>query len=619
MPPNRNVKIAAKTVTVNTRQRNPSQSAPSKSAKRRARKKRSQINNVTVTQVPTGVQTGLSELAPKPQRVRRVEPIISSLDEAPRFSDQAYQFIENYCDPCGEHCQSIDSARVPDAAFTSSTGGFFRGLTTVVFPWQSPSEIDLTGKTYSMLFLQFPLFRALTIVLARRNDGEFGPDMMDRFVKVFGSLVDRALAFYPSWISLDPDDGNEYFTIIDSAVMREILPPGPSGVSGIIDAFRFTSQGMNIMFNTPDILNQGTVTCMRYPTNLSEKSYAVIDELTGATPLYLRAQGSSTGALLTAPISLNMANATTPMYPAFPSFVGLLSGLPSPIIVSATAYQDVSGTFSIAVGDSVNYIVGSGPTANQVYLINATTGQQLNVLTIVNPPATGVTTRTTRLYLTTGEDIPLEEVIDTSYSSVVIPPITQADMLQQNPKMIASVVKAIEGVYVVGSIYEPVFNVQESSQYRKVIMATRTPVPIDELDPTTGWFDTLDRNYGVSVVNFQGMPYACKPMVKIVRSVELVPSANSVVGLFTTGSPPEQAEAVSVCKAFTENQPHGYPTNWNSMGILFGKIMQVVECIPIMLRTGQNISRSVKQLCDLEAIQDLIPANFSAKRLHRGY
>jgi hypothetical protein len=509
--------------------------------------------------------------------VKRAEP----------FSDQAKGFIGNYSDPCGSGCDSLDSARCPDAATQTSAGGFLRGNTTLVFPWQTNGSILLDGLTYSMLLLQLPVYRSLTFVIAKQFDGEFGPDVMEAFCFAFANLLTPDTAFYPNWIPLTVE--GVYMTSIDTAAMRNVVPPGPTGVSGTIDSFRFTSQGMTCFFNTPTLLDQGTYTAMRYPSNIATQTFEIPDDISGAHPFYLHGQITPAGGGGFPLVVIN--NAPFNVHAFLPSFSGPATLLPSTPFAATATVRNSTNSFNVAIGNLLQYTIFAG---TEIRLTNVSNASFINLGNITTGGLIS-----SRLYTTTTENVP-DAVVDAEFTVLTLPPVTQADMFQQDPKAAIELLKDTEGVYLVSAIFQPIFNLQSASAYRKIICVGKDTDLVPLLDSTVGWPDTFDLNFGVSVVNFQGMPYACKPMIKIARSVEIVPSADSIVGMFATGSPPEQAEVADICRGWSVRQPHGHPVNWNGMGILFGKVMNLVEQIPTMLRTGANISRGIKRVCDEE-------------------
>jgi hypothetical protein len=572
----KNVSIQAKSVNVK------GTNLVEQNGKRRNRR-RGKHNKATIIQPPRGIQTGLAGLTPMSTTGRVKLP----LEGTEMFSQQSIAFIKNYCDPLGEHNTSVDAARVPDGALNSSAGGFFRGITTVVLPWQS-GTVTLEG-TYSLLIVQPNFVRSMAILIGRPTSEEFDEDFIAKFADKWAMLPSREVALYPNWVEID-DTAGSVFSVLQTGAMQNILPPDSNGVSGTIDSLRFSSQGISMFYNTPDLINQGTYASMRYPANFSLRDFGVQQDLSGYGPMYINTRMIGSVNEISVVSSGSIVPTLQWNYVANPNF-------PVTPITATHAFRNHSGSFVVDVGDEYRFEVGINAE-----LVNLTTTQRISVCVT---PSTAVNTyNSVRMYtIWDGDDTPQAQ--DTTQTVLVFPPSTQADMYQQNPKSDIQLSKETGGVYLPGAIFQPIFNVAQSGDYRKILFTnTAHVIRPDEIDTETGWFDTLDRNFGISIINMQSVPYACKPMLKYARSVEIVPAANSLVGIFTTGTPPEQNEAVDICKSFTDNQPHGYPETYNGLGVLFGKVLQVCQAIPTLVRSGLNISRAVKKVCDDESVQE---------------
>jgi len=577
--PTKKVQIDASVVNVSQK----SSRGPVSGKVKRSRNRTARRDEVT----HFGIQTGMSHLSSVPVR-------------ADHFSDQSNEFVRLYVDPCGEHTSSLDAARIPDGGLQNSSGGFIRDNKTIQFPWQTTGITSLGEQTYSLLVLQPPLLRTLAILIARERDGEFDEEVMAEFSKVF-SVVDNQSPStrYPNWVSIpDTGDSQSYFTIIDTLALRNVVPPNSNGISGTIDSYRFSSQGYNLKFNTPDLINQGTVTSMRYPTNFSTRNIEV--NLGGFETYFLRSTVTANPSLIT-------VGATDPSQQGVlvPNFSGSSLLLPSPLFTMTQNLRNAGNTFIANVGNVVRYQAGVGPFLGRLVLANTSTagGNFLDLGPI--SVSTGITVTDVRVYSTGSVTGPRpEDIFDNEISVITIPPVTQGDMLQQNPKTTVNLLKDSAGIYLPSCIFEPIFNVTQAGEYRKTVFANKATSIADLADPFSGWFDTIDKNFSFGVSNLQGIPYACKPLIKLARSLEIVPASDSIVGFFTTGCPQSQPEAVDVAKAFTETQAHGYNSNFNDLGILFKNVMKAINLIPKILRSGRNISQEVSRVaqdCDFES------------------
>jgi len=582
------VSISTNNVSVNQQRSMPSNGRRNRPARRQGPLRE---NGQFSYSVPNGIQTGLSGITKR------------LLVNDCGFTDQANQFVRNYCDPCGEHTQSLDAARVPDGALNTSAGLFFRSVETIQFPWQTPGLTDLGGLTYSFLVILPNTLRSLAIILARENDGEFDAQTMARFNSAFASKPPSPAGIYPNWLSANDPNNLTYFTMISTDALQNILPPSENGVSGTIDSYRFSSQGINLMFNTPDLVNQGTMTSMRYPANVAVHNFEVDSILTTQGTLFYVNCFTARGPSLVN-IVISITNADELPVNAVPTFVGPVTSLPTTntvILPAGATIRNAQNTFN---NSSITYRLNpSAPSIVQMF--NPVTTQFINIGSI-GPNSGDNTSQSTRLYYipppVTGS-VP-ETVGEEEYNVIVLPPVTQADMLQQNPKTDVVLLKESGGVYLPSTIFEPIFNLTKSGDYRKVVFTNILTSPLELLAPGLGWTDSIDANFSISVINLQGIPYACKPFIKINRSIEAVGASDSLIGAFTTGCPNLEESAVAVCKAITDTQPHGYNPNYNSLGLLFAKVLRVVEQIPRILRTGASLSHEVTRLAEMPTSDD---------------
>lgn len=531
---------------------------------------------------PPGVETGLANLG-------------SDCTEA--IPPPAAAFIETYIDPCGEHQESLDAGRVPDGALQSSCALYFRDFKTIDFPFQEVGTVALDGKTYSMLLLQFPFLRSLSVLVVRATDGEFDDELMELFCNAF-ALATPLNAVYPKWSTIT---GTDSFTIIDTATMRSIIPPSPqNGISPTIESYRFSSQGVEILFNTPDLINQGSIVSMRYPSDISERSIVGAVE---ADALPVTAISSATLQLNTNNFSLDISGALVTINGTntrvLPDFTGFSTSLPSaPFVVPAgVIIRTATGAIFASAGASIQYRLDT-TNSRRVNLGVVSTVTNSSIILVQGTNAGQVTNSITEFFIEAPGAGNLETEGDSNITVLSLPPVTQGAMLQANPKSCCNLMKEFDGVYLPSSIMQPVINVTHASSYRKCVLANKTVnLQRAEYIPVTGWFDTVDQNFSVAVINMQGIPYACKPILKINRSVEAVPSSDSILGAVTVGCPEKCAEAVDICQAFTELQPHGFPPAYNGLGLLFSKVANLVGELNVLDRDARNIGRVVNNAC----------------------
>lgn len=526
------------------------------------------------------------------------------LQEDGEFNAQAKSFILKYLDPNAEHSSKLDSTQVPDGTLETSAGTQIRYLETVKFPWQEVGTTSLAESTYSFLVLQLPLLRALTIILAREHDGEFEAEQMAAFCRTF-VITPPDNARYPNWEQVSNVDGM-FFTILDTVPLRAVTPPSAGGVSDTVESYRFSSQGITVDFNTPDLLNQGTVVSMRYPLDMSTRAFALEGPLS-SFPVFYYDTNTLRTAIPTPNVNLQASVRFFPGAIPVGNFINLADGASTPNVTVTVPFRNAANSFVASVGDELNISMLAAGTRATYLLNNFTTG------TFINIAEAGVfvndrTVSATRFYVTEPQDDAEPEMFtDIQMTVATIPPVTQSQIMQSNPKAFHALAKESGGVYVPSAIFQPFVSMTKASDYRKIGLQNSLTTESDLDQPEAGWYDTLDTNFGATVINFQSIPYACKPFIKICRGVEFVPAGQSVLTLAVFGCPAEQMEAVDICKSIAQSQPHGYPASYNGFGILFSKVMSIVELIPRALQTTRNLSHAVTQACDAVDSAQIIP------------
>lgn len=521
--------------------------------------------------------------------------------------DAAETFAAMYVDPCGEHSNSLDSARVPDGALQTSASLFFRYIETLSFPFSRPGITDLGSQTYSMLVLQSNHLRILSILIVRPNDGEFDDELMADFCRSF-AMVNPADATYPTWTSIAPSNTaptQAYFTLLDTAALRSIVPPSAkNGVSSTIESYRFSSQGVELLFNTPDLLNQGTIVSMRYPSDMSERVIREQEDSSGIPENIFTTAiiGTNPADFLVISNGLDVDIGGTRRV-LLPPYNGFASSLPSAatVVPAGITIRSANGAILATGGGSIRY-QRNATNSRRIEVGNVgfpTLTQEL--VTAIGTEPELQTSDVANMFIEADSAITNPGAsIETTLNVLALPPVTQNAMLQANPKSVCELFKSYDGVYLPGSIMQPVFNVTHASSYRKTVFVNKL---VDLSDPAFissdlfGWSDTFDKNFSISVINMQSIPHACRPLVKICRTVEAVPSADSILGAVATGCPVKCPEAIDICHSFTDMQPHGFPPSYNGLGLLYEKIMGVINRINILDRSGRNIAHVVSNVC----------------------
>jgi len=528
------------------------------------------------------------------------------------------QFIANYTDPCGEQVTSLDAGKVPDGALQTTTALWFRFLETIVFPWQLSGTTDLSGKTYSMLSLLVPFLRLQNIIIMRENDGEFDAEIMAQFAVAFASTP-RDDMIYPNWIAFGPNS-TEYFSVTDTLPLRDVIPPGENGISKTILAYRTTAMAHEMHHNTPDLINQGTFAAGRFPSDFATRVFTVQGD-PNALAEYVRAQYRRQGGVSTITItgvSLLLNGVSTVV---IPSFQQSSVNFPSPAftVPAGVILRTSSGSLLAVAGNTIQYIVENVPSAATptVVLRNILVPTQrvaVIVLSGVNNDDRGADLA--RVYVEEVGVGLVDNRLQTLEKSVFsLPPLTQGEIMQASTKAVQGLLKDHAGIYATSAINEPVFNITKASSYRQCLLINdKVNLAEDAFNypyPDLGWFDTIDANMMISVINFQGVPYGCKPFYKICKSVEAQPGRQSILSATTKGAPDRNCVAINTAFSLAENLEHGFPPDYNGLGLLFAQVVKVINKVSPLLQNADNIANSVKSV-----VHSFNPRNILAQTRH---
>jgi len=597
------VAIRAKSVVINK------DNGKSKQEKNRRRKQKQKQKKQMSVQ-----EEKISEMGPKAQRLRQrirsaAPGTISDMGArvgtrkmamTAAMSTEGRGWGEKYVDPAGVHHDVAGVKRVPDGAIPISLGGEVRYLETTYRPNQVDKTTDIGERNGSWMFILAPMLRALGIIIFNAKGLDFSKDVRIGFCRAWAQQVrNRESVSYPNWVSFSSDDDPtidgqltpvNYFTVCASTALSQIIAPSEAGDSVLISQFRFCSYGLVVNHNTPTLLDQGTCAMARFNTNKSKHTFKS-DSVSGFNEFYM--QSLSGGQGVVAIDVLSPAGEVIPVLEDF-KYVGTL---PSPTVTSEAQVRNVSGSLFIKVGDSFHYELISG----FVNLVNDTSNQQLRLHNILETAQ-----HSTRLYfrhIETEDDVTVVGEYEPVVTVISLPPFTQAEIMQANPDAVQQKLKDHEGFYLPNQAWEPVFNMTESSDYSKVVFSTLGFDINEASDLNTGWFDSVDQNFGISVANMQNVAYAASPLVKIMRGDEYVPSGNSVLGLFATATVEKDDIALLVGRDMMNALPHGLPAEYNGFGTLFSMVSSVMGKMSLAAAHTTNISRTVanvvNEVCDM--------------------
>lgn len=527
-----------------------------------------------------------------------------------QLSDAAMNWVIRYTDPCGVHHRFSGPHRIPDGAVPFSAPAEVRFVDTLYRPNQTLAETDQTGKNGSWLYMLVPILRAVGIVLFNDESKEFNNEIMVAFCKAWANSVagDRQAVVFPNWVKFHSSEslGNTYFTVLQSSALSKILPPSEAGDSPLLNQFRNSAYGLVMQHNTPTLFDQGTSVTAVFNCNSSFQEVS-FDSLTGFNGVYFN--------WLPTNAFLEVRSPAGEQIDAMSDFAYSGGSFPSPVFESQVTVRSSSGQFSISVGDSCRYLNDNFTLV--IENITKSTVFRLADLTLTS-------NQSVRMYFRFTEQ-PDDKTEIGSYNNrinvITLPPVRQDDVLQSDTSGVQTILKEYGGVYLVNEIFEPVFSMAEANAYSKIVFSTEGFNLDDAANPTLGWYDTMDVNFGIAVGNMQTIPYAAAPFTKIVRDDEQVPSTGSIVGLYATTTEPPDDVAMMIAKALKAKLPHGLPASANGFGTLFKLVSKVISKVPVAAAHAYNIAHTVSGVVDsvLAGINDMKDMQPGKPRMMRAY
>jgi hypothetical protein len=560
-------------------------------SKKRNRRKRGN-NKDKPSQAFVGVGTGLG------QHQQHYDELFS---EHSTLDDEAAGWVQAYIDPCGTHLTRLDYKRIGDGAMPISAVAEYRFIDTITLPFNNISDVNVTGRNFSLLVLQTPLMRASAILICHIKSREFDSEVMNSFARAWASVPSREFAYYPQWVPCDLFEIVEmavtpvlFFTVLTPSALKAIQEPDSNGVSTFLNQFRFTSYGLEIDHNTPTLFDQGTYTtgcfnCSVEPFTFTENHVRSFD------PFYLIASlGTQNLFAVSAEVNGNLVPQLAVL-----NYVG---NLPSPSFQLDFTLRNASGSLVFSPSTTLRYeTVGSLVTIRNV-----------NVPTeyIAIMPLLANSFKNLRLYSRVDLADAAEEPItstDGQVNKITFCPTTQADIQAMNVSAVHGLMKGSSdaaggrsggGCYLPNRIWEPVFSPQDANNFRKCIFVGQGTDLTDYVDPTTGWQDSFDRNFGWGVMNLQSIPWAAAPMIRVIRSDEQVPGQNSVIGAYATRAGYKEPLALDVALMASTRLQHGFPASSAMLGGFCGKIQNMLSRLPKVLATSGNVAMQIGRLVD---------------------
>jgi len=594
---NGNVRITANAVNV---QQQKKKTSPKKGKKNNNKKKNSQTIKADF---PAGPSSDLAGNDP----ITNFSAFSTNSDLVACSNDDL-GMVQTYVDPCSTNRIGLEVKKIKDDAFRVSAAAEYRFIGPVAAPTRSLSTINAEGQlvnNMSWLILQTSLLRAPFILLVNLRSREFGSEIMKGFSRAWATLPDRDSAFWPNYYqfisgeeALD-DTGvvilENYFTVLTPTALKALTEPDANGVSSILTQFRTVGQGIDLHFNVPSAIDQAAAIMSRFPSTISSIT-PMRNHVRGFDEYYLVA--SQPGAIQGF-VSVSFRSPTNEVIPPLSDFELINVSVPNlpgstPAFISTVNVRNSTGSFTIDVGDSCGYsrLLGT----NTIVLRNLSTGQTLSVLAI------GSLAQSTRLYvrlpLTDTDSVPINEMSDVM-TTITLPPLTQADCGQMNVATSVFDLKDYGGIYLPNQIWKPIFEPQQSTEYRKVIFLL-PGLSLEEVDyPGLGWYDSYDKNFGIAVINILGMSQAAIPQLHAVRADEQMPASDSFIGAYTTDCAGANIPMLDAARTIVDEFTVGFPHGFSGLSDVIGMVSEVMGNMPVAEAHTLNVANKVKKVIDM--------------------
>lgn len=480
-------------------------------------------------------------------------------------------FVMLHLDPCGEYETNVLDGRIPDGALPQSSALELRELFTVKVPGSSSTEVSLDGKMWNLTLFHWPLLRMPLVMIATLDKAEPTRIDVENCYAYLSGVANIDTLDYPNWTQIGA--AQVYLSVVRWTALRT-LPP-PTAETQWIKQYRITADGMTVFDNTPDLINQGVVVGAQF--NADYKFEATGEDFhTIAASVVANVQpaaGSSRTVVVHWPLPLADGSNTTTVV------VGSIGAAPTTVSVDFTLAErfDFHGGATGSPGlpylctVTIQRSVGQLPVNDNV-LVQLGTADSPQLLAwgrwaTLGLTSTGGTTWTADVF--TGVN---------DHQLVQIPSHGMQSLVQETAKTVSFTMKEDNGFYMVKRVWEPVFNMTEMKDYGQLIFDT--PSVGGATLVAGGWSDSFDRNYGVGVTNISSLPYACMPMIKLYRVVEIVAGQHSPYGPFMSACPDRNELVQCVIRDIADKSPFMYPESYNVFDKLFGALTGVLGNLP---------------------------------------
>lgn len=503
------------------------------------------------------------------------------------ITDAGKSSVEIICNPCGEH-KFASNVHFPDGALSQSGCLKLRQFETISPPWGNVSSSPNTTDNWGLKGLCPPTYKTIAILIASRLNEDPDPAVMTDLINEFNS---EEPSIWPMW-KQSSARANYWLSVYEYA-SADINVTDPTR-DRKVESFRIVGDGFVVMHNTPTLWDQGSFAVGQFQTDMETTpvpdnvSSAVLTLNTGAqlsstqVPFSLQWQGVTLAAgtitiagASTLPVGLNAISGTL-QYSVYSDQGQLMATYTGPgtgiLYFAQVAAVAPNPPYVVVTGNSGPGTVRIGLTAP-----NSTITQTLS---IEGPAVTRV--------LNT-----LQNVVWT------LPPTSQRDIAQADPKFSAELMKQHQGFYAVRRYFEPKLRMTDLSSGGRIKLSVPEVQLISVNAPRGGIpDDVIDVNGSSIMFSIRGISYAANPTIKSCRYIEFLPSPGSSLAPFTEDTPEKDEDAEEIFRQMQLSGPHSYIPDANALGFLSSLIMSTIEMIPVFARGARGVSHAIASAVD---------------------
>lgn len=511
----------------------------------------------------------------------------SMMTKSSVISAEGKSSVEIICNPCGEH-KFTSNVQFIDGALSQSGSLKLRQFDTISPPWGNVASSPNTTDNWGLKGLCPPTYKTIAILIASRQNEDPDPAVMTDLINEFNS---EDPTIWPTW-KQSSVRANYWLTVYEYAA-AEINVTDPSQ-NRKVESFRIVGDGFVVLHNTPTLWDQGSFAVGQFQTDMA-----------------------------TIPVPDNVASAVLTLTTG-----NQLSSTQVPFNLAWQGVTLAAGTMSVSGAASVPVALGaiSGTLPYSVYsdqgqLMASYTGPGTGILTFAqvaaaapNPPYVVVTGNsgpgTVRVGLTAPsstitqtmslEGTAVTRALNTLQNVVwTLPPTSQRDIAQADPKFSAELMKQHQGFYAVRRYFEPKLRMTDLSTGGRIKLSVPDVQLISTSAPVGGIpDDVIDVNGSSIMFSIRGISHAANPTIKSCRFIEFLPAPGSPLAPFCGDTPEKDDDAEEIFRQIQLSGPHSYIPDANALGFLSSLIMTSIELIPVFARGARSVSHAIASAVD---------------------